>query len=235
MPDADPIMAAPSDISWAWPWAHGCGLNTMSYRREKSNGFSGSRSSPRSAEARPAVPAALRIRGVSQVRLRPPAHRVDRRAIWLWTLQALAGAIITAGLGAGAAALISATRPGWVPDWVFDRIWLLPVLIGVLFVPEVLIAPVWRYRVHRWEVSAEVVYTRAGWFSRSWQLVPVARVQTVDRTQGLLERLFGLATLKVTTASHAGSSLIVGLPDLVATELSETLAVQAGQLRDDAT
>ncbi|MQA97884.1 MAG: PH domain-containing protein [Streptosporangiales bacterium] len=172
---------------------------------------------------------------MSQVRLRPPAHRVDRRAIWLWTLQALTGAITTVGLGCVGAAVISATRPGWLPEWLLDRTWLLPVVIGVLFLPEVTIAPVWRYRVHRWEVSADVVYTRAGWFSRTWQLVPVARVQTVDRTQGLLERLFGLATLRVTTASHAGSSLIVGLRDPVATELSETLAVQAGELRDDAT
>jgi membrane protein YdbS with pleckstrin-like domain len=99
----------------------------------------------------------------------------------------------------------------------------------------VLVAPVWRFRVHRWEVSADVVYTRTGWFSREWLLVPVSRIQTVDTKQGWIERLLGLATIEINTASHTGSSEVSGLPAGVATRLAEDLAHRAHDLRDDAT
>ena len=89
--------------------------------------------------------------------------------------------------------------------------------------------------MHRWEFSGDVVYARSGWLSREWVFVPVGRVQTVDKTQGWLERLLGLATLEVRTASYAGSTSIKGLDFTVAATLAEQIALRAQQLRDDAT
>ncbi|TMQ90036.1 hypothetical protein ETD83_37215 [Actinomadura soli] len=122
-----------------------------------------------------------------------------------------------------------------MPGWLSGRIGWLPYIIGTAGLLMVTVAPVWRYRVHRWEVSADVVYTRTGWFSREWMLVPVGRIQTVDTEQGWIERMLGLATIEVNTASHAGSSEVAGLPVDVATRLAEDLAHRAHDLRDDAT
>ena len=90
-------------------------------------------------------------------------------------------------------------------------------------------------RDSRWEVGEDVIYTRAGWIARAWQLVPVNRIQTVDHTQAMLERVFDVATLQVQTASYAGSSTIEGLDAEEARVLSEELAARAATLRDDAT
>jgi membrane protein YdbS with pleckstrin-like domain len=152
-----------------------------------------------------------------------------------WGVEYLLGWALASGLAAGAAAWIDAS--GWrgLPAALRARIWWLPVLVAALGVVAVLVAPVWRYRVHRWEVSSDVVYTRAGWFNRHWLLVPVGRIQTVDAEQGWLERILGLATIKISTASHEGSSKVAGLPVRVAVRLAEDLAGRAHDLRDDAT
>ncbi|HEY8481223.1 MAG TPA: PH domain-containing protein, partial [Spirillospora sp.] len=139
------------------------------------------------------------------------------------------------GLAFGVAAWAGGSRWDGLPDWVVGHAGWLPLVVGGAGLLTVTVAPVWRYRVHRWEVSADVVYTRTGWFSREWLLVPVGRIQTVDSRQGWIERMLGLATIEVNTASHAGSSEVSGLPVDVATRLAEDLAHRAHDLRDDAT
>ncbi|GAA3727858.1 PH domain-containing protein [Salinactinospora qingdaonensis] len=126
-------------------------------------------------------------------------------------------------------------RVGWLPGAIEGFAWWIPGLYFAYALLKTAVAPQWRYRVHRWEIAADVVYTRVGWVSRQWQLVPVSRIQTVDHTQGWLERMFNVATLQIQTASHAGSSSIEGLDADLARRLSEDLAVRASELRDDAT
>ncbi|GAA3757945.1 hypothetical protein HDA32_001850 [Spinactinospora alkalitolerans] len=172
---------------------------------------------------------------MTTTRLRPPENRVSPRAVHMWTLSGVIGAVVGIAVLSGIAWMLVYARWSWVPEWVLERAWWIPVLYGCYAVARAVIAPRWRYRVHRWEVTADVVYTRVGWISREWQLVPVSRIQTVDHTQGWMERLFGLATLEIQTASHAGSSSIAGLGAQVAQQISEDLAMRAGELRDDAT
>lgn len=160
---------------------------------------------------------------------------MSRRAIVRWAIDYLLAWGLAFGLAWGAAAWIEATDWSGVPTWLAGRTRWLPIGVGVVGGLMVILAPVWRYRVHRWEVRADVVYTRTGWFSREWLLVPVSRIQTVDTEQGPLERLLGLATIQINTASHAGSSEVSGLPAGVATGLAESLAHRAHALRDDAT
>ncbi|MCW2881365.1 MAG: hypothetical protein JWQ95_5465 [Sphaerisporangium sp.] len=167
--------------------------------------------------------------------LRDPAHRVSRRAITLWLTEALFGFLLLVGGSALVASWIAASGWSWVPTWISDHIWWLPVVIAVVELPFVVIEPLWRYAVHRWELSGDVVYARSGWFSRQWVFVPVSRIQTVDKEQGWFERLLGLATVEIRTASYAGSSSIKGLDAGVAARLAEDLAHRAHQLRDDAT
>ena len=63
----------------------------------------------------------------------------------------------------------------------------------------------------------------------------MSRIQTVDHAEGALARLFGLATVTVTTASAAGALEIVGLERDRALALVEQLAVQADTVPGDAT
>lgn len=172
---------------------------------------------------------------MATARLRPPAHRIGRGAILMWTVEGLFGLGVLVGLGALAGWLLAAWAPGWLPDGIATHVWWGPWIGLVLGLPGVLIEPIGRYLVHRWEVTDEAVYTLSGVLEREWRLVPISRIQTVDTTRGLLERMLGLATLRIRTASHAGSSDIPGLPAGTAAGLAYDLTEAAAALRDDAT
>jgi uncharacterized protein len=170
------------------------------------------------------------------LRLRQPANRVARAAILQWALESLLAAAVFTGILVLIGWGIGSSRPDWLPGWLVDNVRWLPVLGAIVAgVPAVVVQPLVRYVVHRWEVTPDVVFTLTGWIDRRWHIVPISRIQTVDTDRGPLERVLGLATVKIHTASHAGSSEIAGLPAEVAARLAQDLARQANQLRDDAT
>lgn len=120
----------------------------------------------------------------------------------------------------------------WAPDVLR---WPLVVAVVVACAAVALAVPQWRYRVHRWEVSATAVYTQRGWWARERRIAPMSRVQTVDFAQGPLARLFGLATVTVTTASAAGPLQIEGLDRDIALGLTDELTRKADLEAGDAT
>ena len=95
----------------------------------------------------------------------------------------------------------------------------------------VVVVPLWRYRVHRWDIGPQAVYTRSGWLVQERRIAPISRVQTVDTYRGPLDRLFGLANVTVTTASSAGAVRIVALDatvaDAVVAQLTDIAALGA--------
>lgn len=153
---------------------------------------------------------------VSHSRLRPPAHRVQRRTIWWWTLRALGIVGLLVGALAAAYALWESARP-----------WVGPVLavVSTGALAYVAVMPTWRYVVHRWETTDEAVYARSGWIVREWRIAPISRIQTVDTRRDPIEQLLGLATLAVTTASSHGTIYIRGLDEATAATLAESLTV----------
>lgn len=153
----------------------------------------------------------------------------------MWAIQGLFGLGVLVGLGAVLAWVLSAWSPAWLPEVVATRVWWARGSGWCCGLPGVLVEPIGRYLVHRWEVTEETVYALSGVFEREWRLVPISRIQTVDTTRGLLERMLGLSTLRIRTASHAGSSDIPGLPAPTAAGLAHDLAIAAAALRDDAT
>ncbi|MGD9571263.1 MAG: PH domain-containing protein [Thermoleophilia bacterium] len=165
-------------------------------------------------------------RGRGGASLRPPRHRVERRALWWWTLQ---GALVSVPLVAGA----------WIAFavWSSARPWLVVVagLVSLLAVVGVAVEPAWRYRVHRWEVTEEAVYGLSGWWVREWRVAPISRIQTVDAVRGPLEQLLGLATLRVTTASSKGAITIPGMDHEVAARVAERLTAITQTTPGDAT
>ena len=124
--------------------------------------------------------------------------------------------------------------------WLLDGRWPVwhaataaATVLGAAFFVGVV--PLWRYRVHRWEVGAQAVYTRTGWLVEERRIAPISRVQTVDTHRGPLDRLFGLSTVTVTTASSAGAVQIVALDADVADRIAAQLTDIAALGEQDAT
>ncbi|RCV48755.1 PH domain-containing protein [Marinitenerispora sediminis] len=160
------------------------------------------------------------------MRLRPPRHRVHRRAVAWWSARALLWTAVPTAALAAAALLIEPWRP-----WL----WPAAAAAGALGAAYVLVMPVWRYRVHRWETTEDAVYTAAGWLWQEWRVAPMSRIQSVDTTRGPLQRLFGLSTVTVTTASAAGAVGIAGLGRERAEALADLLTATTQATPGDAT
>ncbi|MED7948922.1 PH domain-containing protein [Kitasatospora sp. NPDC058201] len=157
-------------------------------------------------------------------RLRPPRHRLERRALGWWSAQA--------ALVALPPVLVLALLTALIPP---ARTWLglALAIVSAAALAYLLVMPAWRYRVHRWEATDDAVYAVSGWFWQRARIAPLARIQTVDTASGPVQRLFGLAGLVVTTASAAGPVRIQGLDRQVAADLAETLAARAQALPGD--
>ncbi len=159
------------------------------------------------------------------VRLRPPRERVSPRARLMWGLEDL----LRGGL---VVALVVLASGPW--NWFYLPAWVLAGL-GLLLIGYVVLVPLWRYHVHRWEVTESAVYTQTGWWSRERRIAPMSRVQTVDHREGAVARLFGLATVRITTASSAGALTIEGLDRDRALQIVEDLTRTADSVPGDAT
>jgi len=158
------------------------------------------------------------------VTLVDPANPPSRKAPMVW---ALAAAIPWAVLSVAQVAwLVFDASHGW---------WHALAAVFTVFgiVTFVVVAPLWRYRVHRWDVSLDVptpaVFTRTGWLVQERRIAPISRVQTVDTHRGPLDRMFGLANVTVTTASSAGAVRIVALDvdvaDRIVAQLTDVAAI----------
>jgi len=160
------------------------------------------------------------------VALRAPAHRVSPRAIGYWTARASFGWLV-----------LVAVQLGWLVGDLGDPAPHAAFLAGtaVLAALHLVIMPRWRYGVHRWETTDEAVYTQTGWFTQERRIAPISRIQTVDSAFGILERLFGLANVTVTTASAAGPIRIHGLRRDDASRLVDQLTRTTAATPGDAT
>lgn len=170
-------------------------------------------------------PAAPRA-GAGVLALRQPAHLVSPRVrvgwrvasllFWVWPL-----------LGVGVWLWFD-----WGPrGWQYAALGLLVLAAAI----DVAVVPQWRYRVHRWEVTPHAVYTQSGWLRQERRVAPISRIQTVDSEFGPIERLLGLGTLTVTTASAAGELKVAGLERARVEELVDRLTHLAASARGDAT
>jgi membrane protein YdbS with pleckstrin-like domain len=155
--------------------------------------------------------------------LRDPAHQVSRKAPLLWA----------AGAGIRSLLLLTAVV---VADlfWLDVPWWVYPLLVVVL-IAYVVAMPRVRYRIHRWESTDTAVYTQTGWLSRERRIAPMSRVQTVDFEQGWIDRLLGLASVTVTTASAAGPLQISAIDKPVADRLVDDLTRRTEAEAGDAT
>ena len=151
-----------------------------------------------------------------------PANKPSRRAPLVW---AIGAAIPWLALVVGQVVWVAvAPRAPWVHASAAAA-----TVIGIAMF--VVVVPWWRYRVHRWEIDPQAVYTRSGWLTQERRIAPLSRVQTVDTERGPLDRLFGLATVTVTTASSAGAvriaALDIDVADRIVAQLTDSTAIGA--------
>ncbi len=123
----------------------------------------------------------------------------------------IAGLVIANRLG-------SLSSEAW-QTWIFSPslAWLIPPVHVVL---RLLTYRGWGYQLRQHDLLV-----RRGVITREYVAVPLARVQQVDTSSSLFERLLGLTTLVVRTAgSRTSRTRIPGLPSEVATELRDELS-----------
>ncbi|PPK68980.1 PH domain-containing protein [Actinokineospora auranticolor] len=159
-------------------------------------------------------------------RLRAPANLVSRRAIVQWALRAGLFWVFVLAVHGGIA-LFSDEPPGWLRYTAIGA-----AVVGVV---HVAVMPQWRYRVHRWETTADAVFTRSGWVTQEWRLAPISRIQTVDTGRGPLQQLLKLSTVTITTASAQGPLKIDGLDATVAAKVVDELSATTQATPGDAT
>jgi len=160
------------------------------------------------------------------IQLADPAHRPSRKAPLVWALGAAIpwGALVIAQVVWFA---LDHRAPG------LNALAAAATAVGIVMF--VVVVPLWRYRVHRWDIDSRAVYTRTGWLVQERRIAPISRVQTVDTQRGPLERLFGLADVTVTTASSAGAVRIEALDSQVADDVVARLTDIAAIGAEDAT
>jgi uncharacterized protein len=160
----------------------------------------------------------------ARVILREPAHTLDPRVRTYWLVEGLIGAGVLAAFviaGTVIAALVGATTAAWLIGGIGGLAVLAAAALAV-------VVPRLDYRHYRYEVADLGLYVAKGWLWRRHQVVPHARVQTVETTVGPLMRAFGLVSVDITTASSSGGVTIPGLAPEVADRLVQELALRAG-------
>ncbi len=153
-----------------------------------------------------------------------PSNMLDSRAKTVWRVYASA-----VGIPALIAIVVTAGILIAVGSWAM--VWLVPVigalvLLGLWLGPFVEIA----YRRWRWEVTDIEVRLQSGLIIVKRTVIPMARIQHVDTSQGPLLRFFGMSEVHVSTA--AGKHKIPMLADEDAAGIRDRIAALA-QVTDD--
>jgi uncharacterized protein len=134
-----------------------------------------------------------------------PAFRISRSAVWYWTVRNVAALAVVV--------VVVVVPTVFLPIGRGPRttVLTLTAVIAIVLIGLIVGLSFWRYAVHRWEVSDTFIVTRSGAVFRDWRIVPLHRVQTVEVSQGVFERIFGVARLVIRTASYSGSTDIEGM------------------------
>lgn len=156
--------------------------------------------------------------------LRDPARQLDPRVQRLWALEWGLAALVCAGVTTMLAVPLALADEGLAAVLAAAAGGGLTLLVAAVAIVQPRLA----YLRFRYEITDLGLYVARGRLWRTWQVVPHARVQTVDTKRGPLERAFGLVSVAVSTASAKGGTDIPGLDPRVADALVEELARRAG-------
>ncbi len=131
-----------------------------------------------------------------------------RRAAPLSWLRQAAGSSLRLGVLIGA--IVWWRGDAWLAlGWLLPASWALAVL---------------RWRVRGLHMANGYVMVREGGIARTTVILPERKLQLVELQQGPLQRLFGVATLQLTTAGSGGDASMIDLPLAEARSIQEALA-----------
>lgn len=147
---------------------------------------------------------------------------LDPRLVPVWRI----GLALTLGVPLLVPAIAGPIVLGW---WGLT----ITVAMAALGIVWVLRWPPARYRRWKWRLGPLALELHHGVIILRQQAVPYFRIQQIDVTQGPIDRMLGLATLQVTTASASGSASLPGLPaddaPAIRIELLARAAVAVGE------
>lgn len=98
---------------------------------------------------------------------------------------------------------------------------IICVVVFALEVLETLISPFFRYNRYRYSLTDEEVQVKEGYLFLQHTIVPISRLHKINIESGPIDRLFGLASVDITTAG--GDITIHFLKQKRAEEIAEKL------------
>jgi uncharacterized protein len=106
------------------------------------------------------------------------------------------------------------------------------VLIGIYLLYQLVLAVIWpsfEYRYFRYDVRDHDLLVQQGVLFRRWCSIPHHRIQHVDTQQGPIDRILGLSSLQLYTASGmSADGSIPGLAEEEAERLRDELSRRGG-------
>lgn len=134
-------------------------------------------------------------------------RRLDRRVVTVWTLSTAVSLLVPTAAASVPTILLLDTV-----GWVILAVGLALTVGMALWYPRA------AYARWRWRLTELAVELDHGVIVRRHEALPYFRIQQIDVTRGPLDRMLGLASLEVTSASASGS---VSLPGLAADDAPE--------------
>lgn len=141
---------------------------------------------------------------------RPPddlsaAQRLEPRVRWAWIGTGLIGVspLVVVCLVLAIVATVS--------DWGGVAVTVAALLVATTIVAAVVIGALVRYRSWSWSLTDEGLRLTHGVVRRVESTIPGFRVQQVDISRGPIERMVGLATLTLSTASSTSDGTLPGV------------------------
>jgi uncharacterized protein len=126
---------------------------------------------------------------------------LDRRVITVWRFSTVTSMLLPTGVLTAVAVGFLGSPTGWVVPAVLV---LLTAVLAAWY-------PTARYERWRWRLTDLAVELERGVVVRQAEALPYFRIQQIDVTQGPIDRLLGLASLQVTSASASGSVTLPGI------------------------
>jgi len=153
-----------------------------------------------------------------------PLTPLERGQLHVIRLRAIRTALIL--LAAAIAAEI------FVPDLPMHGLILGPVLLLSLWIT--VFAPGRRWRRWGYAFTGSELHVEYGLLTRVHTIVPVLRVQHIDVSQDVLERLFRVATLVLHTAGSDGNIVVLpGVSRITAEEIRDAIRQRIGSAAHD--
>ncbi len=154
-----------------------------------------------------------------------PQNRLSIKALKVWRISAVIKVVIEWSITSVVVLLLNIFNG---PDWISITL----IILGVIFTfLHIFLFPTLRWKRWRYEVRAEEIELREGFFIRSRTLIPMIRVQHVDTVQGPILRKYKLASIIVHTAATAHE--IPALEETEAEELRFNISKLARVAEDD--